>query len=98
MIRGYLRRWGALWILVVLFFGSWVGQAVAMYSDIAEQGWHEFWSATLENWQSEFLQLAFQAVLMAAYSGKVFRKGDEDQERLEAKIDRVLIEMGKHHG
>ena len=52
----HLRRWGAVWVLVALFVGSWVGQMVTM---VPETGWLEFWAATFENWQSEWLQLVF---------------------------------------
>jgi hypothetical protein len=86
----HLRRWGALYILAALFLGSWIGQLVAQLGTIAEQGWSEFWAATFENWQSEFLQLGLQALLISAYSHVLFRKGDEDRARLEAKVDTLL--------
>lgn len=101
------RKWGALWILAVLFFASWFGQFVAQLAefgnDQAVHGelfyWSEFWprfiASTLENWQSEYLQLAVQALLISAFSRQLFRKGDEDQMRLEAKVDRLLAEQNR---
>jgi hypothetical protein len=64
--------------LLALFIASWVGQLVFQYLhevDLAlEQGQvrpelvstsflHGFWASTLENWQSEFLQLLTFVVL-----------------------------------
>jgi hypothetical protein len=89
-VTRHLRRWGAVYILAVLFAGSWIGQAVAMQPAIAEQGWSEFWAATFENWQSEYLQLVVQAVLLLGLKHALFRADAEDLERIEAKLDRLL--------
>jgi hypothetical protein len=86
----HLRRWGAVYILVVLFLASWAGQLVAMGPDIAEKGWREFWAATFENWQSEWLQLVFQAVLLLGAKHWLFQVDAEDLERIESKLDRLL--------
>ena len=86
----HLRRWGAVYILAVLFAGSWIGQAIAMQPVIAEEGWSEFWAASFENWQSEWLQLVFQAVLLLGAKHWLFRVEAEDLERIEAKLDRLL--------
>lgn len=76
----HMKRWGAVYILVALFGGSWIGQAV---SQLAEgDGWNLFLSSTLENWQSEFLQLAVQALLVVGAAGKLFTKGKEDAEQI----------------
>jgi low affinity Fe/Cu permease len=104
-VRAHLHRWGAVWILVVLFIASWAGQFFAQLVEFtneqAEHGqlfeWAEFWpaflSSTLENWQSEYLQLACQALLISAFSHVVFRKGNEDADRLEAKVDELLARL-----
>lgn len=91
----HLRRWGAAYILALLFVGSWLGQLVAMQSKIQQEGWAEFWSATFENWQSEWLQLLAQALLVVALADQVFRRGVEDSRRIEAKLDRLLEEREK---
>jgi hypothetical protein len=95
----HLRRWGALYILAVLFVASLVGQwftQLAEYTaDQAEHGQPFEWSGYLSsfsaemfaNWQSEWLQLFTQALLISAFSHVLFRKGDEDRERLERKVD-----------
>ncbi|SET48678.1 hypothetical protein [Nonomuraea wenchangensis] len=86
----HFRRWGAVYILAVLFAGSWIGQAVAMQPEIAEKGWTEFWAATFENWQSEYLQLIIQATLLLGAKHLLFQADARDLERIEAKLDRLL--------
>lgn len=86
----HLRRWGAVYILAFLFAGSWLGQLIAMHPTISEQGWSEFWAATFENWQSEWLQLVFQAVLLLGAKHWLFQVDAADLERIEAKLDRLL--------
>lgn len=89
-----IRRWGAVYILAVLFLASWLGQLVAMRGEIATGGWTQFWEATFENWQSEWLQLVFQAILLLGAKHWLFQVDAEDQERLEAKVDRLLVHSG----
>ena len=76
--ENHMRRWGFVYLLLLLFLASWAGQLIAMLPDIAEKGWHEFWAATFENWQSEFLQLAVQTVLIQSWLWRYgFRAKDE---------------------
>lgn len=91
----HLRRWGAVYILVLLFAGSWFGQAVTMMPEIESEGWGKFWASTFENWQSEWLQLIFQAVLLLGAKHWLFKVDAEDMERLEGKIDRLLEANGQ---
>lgn len=86
----HMRRWGAVYILVALFAGSWAGQAWAMQPVVEKQGWIEFWSATFENWQSEWLQLVFQAILLLGAKHWLFQADARDLERIEGKIDLLL--------
>lgn len=85
----HLRSWGAVYILALLFAGSWAGQMATM---VPETGWQEFWAATFENWQSEWLQLVFQAILLLGAKHWIFRAEAKDLERVEAKIDSLLRE------
>jgi hypothetical protein len=94
----HMRRCGAVYILAVLFAGSWAGQAWAMQPVIEKEGWIEFWSATFENWQSEWLQLVFQAILLLGAKHWLFQADARDLERIERKIDRVLESQGKAPG
>lgn len=88
----HLRRWGWVWLLLVLFVVSWVAQAVAQAA--ANDSASEFWAATFENWQSEFLQLTVQAGLVVGAAAVGFRKSQEDQERMERKLDALLHGAG----
>jgi hypothetical protein len=97
----HLRRWGAVYVLLVLFAGSWLGQFFAQLSEFhSEQAehqqpfvWAEFWASylasTFENWQSEWLQLVFQAVLLMGARHWIFKVEAQDMERMERKIDEL---------
>lgn len=85
----HLRNWGAVYILALLFIGSWMGQLVAMQPQIAEKGASEFWSATFENWQSEWLQLIFQAVLLLGAKHWLFKADADDMERLQSDVSDI---------
>ena len=56
--------------------------------------WPQFLASTFENWQSEFLQLVWQAVGLAMLFFWGSSQSRESDERLEAKIDRLLEERG----
>lgn len=89
-----------------LFLLSWVGQfvfqMVEMRNDAAAHGeefelaqlWPAFLSSTFENWQSEFLQLVWQAAGLAMFYFWGSSQSKEGNERLEAKVDRLLVEQG----
>ncbi|UJW30547.1 hypothetical protein L3Q67_35925 [Saccharothrix sp. AJ9571] len=93
-------------ITFALFLLSWVGQFVTQLIEVSnnaeEHGqvftWADFvpqfLSATFENWQSEFLQLVWQAMGLAMlfyWGSSQSREGDD---RLEAKVDALLRERG----
>jgi hypothetical protein len=90
----HFRRWGAVYILFLLFAGSWAGQLVAMQPKIEQEGWSEFWASTFENWQSEWFQLVFQAVLLLGAKHWLFQVDAQDLERIEHKLDRVRWLVG----
>jgi hypothetical protein len=52
------KKYGYLWITLILFSGSIFGQWY--FGFITDQSWEENLRDTLENWQSEFLQLMWQ--------------------------------------
>ena len=90
----------------LLFLLSWLGQfhfqLAEVSNEAAEHGsefqWSEFWpqffAATFENRQSEFLQLVWQAAGLALFFFWGSSQSKEGDERLEAKIDRLLVERG----
>jgi hypothetical protein len=51
-------------------------------------------SSTLENRQSEFLQLVWQAVGLALLLFRGSSRSKESDERIEAKLDKLLEERG----
>lgn len=93
-------------VTAVFFVVSWAGQLifqlVAARNDAAEHGqtialvqfWPEFLASTFENWQSEFLQLIWQAAGLAFFYFWGSSQSREGDERLEAKVDRLLRERG----
>lgn len=105
-MRQHFRRWGAVWLLVVLFLGSWLGHFLTQLSTFrSEQQTHgepfvwsdfhaEFFASTFENWQSEWLQLVFQAILLLGAKHWIFQVDAEDMERMEKKVDAIAERLG----
>jgi hypothetical protein len=105
----HLRRWGAVYVLLALFIGSWAGQFFTELSEFrSDQSAHgqpfvwadylmTFFSSTFENWQSEWLQLVFQAILLLGAKHLIFRVDAEDMERLEAKVDQINSRLADEH-
>ncbi len=103
----FWRKWAAVFILFAFFFLSWGGQFASQLQEVKQQSeqhgqqfqmsefWPEFWSATFENWQSEWLQLATQALLIAAFADYLFRKGNEDHYKTQLMIEELRKEMKK---
>lgn len=100
------KAYGFALVTGVLFLTSWVGQFVTQYlvvsDDAAEHGqafeWGQFlaqfFASTFENWQSEFLQLVWQAAglsLLFFWGSSQSKGGDE---RIEAKLDLLLRHQG----
>lgn len=89
-----------------LFLLSWALQAyfqlAAMRADAAEHGqgltpgdfWAQFLASTFENWQSEFLQLVWQAAGLAFFYFWGSSQSREQTDRIEAKVDALLRERG----
>lgn len=102
----HMRRWGAVYLLLLLFLGSWAGQFVAQLSEFrSEQQMHgeavvmsdfyvRFLASTFENWQSEWFQLIFQAILLLGAKHWLFQADAEDLERVERKLDAVAERLG----
>jgi hypothetical protein len=89
----------------MLFLGSWAGQLAAQVAvvsnDAAEHGqqfaWADFWphflASTLENWQSEFLQLIWQVAGLAFLYFWGSSQSKESDDRIEAKLDEILTRL-----
>jgi hypothetical protein len=89
-----------------LFLVSWVGQAAAEWQTfVDEQREHnepvevgdfmaQFSQSTLENWQSEFLQLFSFVVLAGLFIHKGSAESKDGEEKLEASLRRIEEKLG----
>ncbi|MDG2520644.1 hypothetical protein P7B02_03740 [Caulobacter segnis] len=97
-----MARYSFLWVTLILFAGSLVGHWLFGWLAFAdEQAAHHqavevgpylnlMARDTFENWQSEFLQLAWQVggLALLYYAGSPQSRGDD--ERMEGKLDALL--------
>jgi hypothetical protein len=102
----FRRAYSFALVTAALFLLSWGGQFIAQLMTVrneAEQHSQQFeWSdflvqftaSTLENWQSEFLQLVWQAAGLALLLFWGSSQSKESDERIEAKIDALLRDRG----
>ncbi len=104
--RSVWREFGLGLILMILFFLTWIGQGVAQWQTYTdEQSEHgeptelgdfisDFGQSTLENWQSEFLQLFSFVVLAAMYIHKGSAESKDSDENMEASLRRIEEHLG----
>ncbi len=103
----FWTNWGAVIILTIFFLGSWAGQFVTQLrvqqnealqhgqEFTMEEYWPQFWASTFENWQSEWLQLGTQALLISGFAAYIFRKQDEEHFKTQRMIDELRQEIKK---
>lgn len=105
--RSILVKYSYLWATLVIFVGSFIGHwTFAWYAYVNDQKslgepvelseyLTEVTRDTLENWQSEFLQLMWQVggLALLFYVGSPSSK--EGNERVEEKLDMVLRSVSK---
>jgi hypothetical protein len=89
-----------------LFLAAWAGQFVTQLEVVRNESlqhgevfsWGDFTAqflaSTFENWQSEFLQLVWQAAGLALFYYWGSSQSRESDDRLEAKVDALLRERG----
>ena len=104
--RSIWREFGLGLSLMILFFATWIAHGISewqTYTD--EQREHgqsveagDFFTAfaqsTLENWQSEFLQLFSFVVLAALFIHKGSAESKDSDEKLEASLRRIEERLG----
>ena len=104
--RSLWREFGLSFFLMMLFFISCIGQLISewqLFTD--EQLAHgeepeigdfvaQFAQSTLENWQSEFLQLFTFVALAALYIHKGSGESKDGSEKLEASLRRIEEHLG----
>jgi hypothetical protein len=104
--RSVWREFSLGLVLMVLFFATWIGQGISQWQTFTdEQREHgesvevgdfvtEFGQSTLENWQSEFLQLFSFVVLAALYIHKGSAESKDSDEKIEASLRRLEERLG----
>jgi hypothetical protein len=100
-MRHLWRSYNLSIVLLVLFLASWTGQAVFQWFEMANEAQAHgqastlaefipaFFSATFENWQSEFLQL-FTMVVLTAF---LIHKGSHESKDQDEKVDQALARI-----
>jgi hypothetical protein len=104
--RSVWREFGLGLALTTLFFATWIAQAIAEWQvytdDQLEHGepvkagdfFSHFAQSTLENWQSEFLQLFAFVVLAALYIHKGSGESKDGTDKMEASLRRIEEHLG----
>jgi hypothetical protein len=104
--RSVWREFGLGLSLMIVFLATWVAHGIAEWQTFtddqralgqsAEVGDFVavFGQATLENWQSEFLQLFSFVVLAALYIHKGSGESKDGEERIEASLRRIEEHLG----
>src|SRR5215218_4686971 len=104
--RSHLKGWGAAYLLLALFIASWAGQFIFMLIEAGNEArqhgqsftlsdfWPEFWSSTFENWQSEWLQLFVQAVVLLGMKHILFKADAEDMEQVQMDLAEIKEHLG----
>jgi hypothetical protein len=100
-------KYGYFWVTLALFLCSLGGHWLfAWYAFVAEQSQHgqpaevseyiiQTTRDTLENWQSEFLQLIWQVCGLALLYHIGSPQSKEGNDRLEEKVDQILRAVDK---
>jgi hypothetical protein len=104
--HSHLKRWGAVYLLFALFVASWIGQFIAMLVEVGNEAsahgeafrmsefWPQFWSATFENWQSEWLQLFVQAAILLGMKHVLFKADAQDMEQVQLDLAEIKEHLG----
>jgi hypothetical protein len=100
------KNFGLSIAFMVLFFGAWIGQGVSEWQVfVDEQRAHDepvevvdyvqqFAQSTLENWQSEFLQLFSFVVLSALLIHRGSAESKDSDDRMEEILKRIEKKVG----
>jgi len=104
--RSMWREFGLGLVLMILFFVTWVAHAVTEWQVFTDEQLAQghrpkvgdfvaaFAQSTLENWQSEFLQLFSFVVLAALYIHKSSAESKDGEENIEASLRRIEAHLG----
>ncbi len=100
--RGYAYAWITLGLFLVSLTGHWIFGWLAYVDEQKAHGQPievsgytvQMARDTLENWQSEFLQLLWQVGGLAFFLYLGSPQSREGEERKEAKLDAILRQLG----
>jgi hypothetical protein len=108
MAKNYpLGNYGLAVVLALIFFAAWIGMALTQWQEFEQdQQEHgeeatvkafmpEFWSATLQNWQSEFLQLLLMTILSTYLVYKGSAESRDSQDEMQQAIKRIEEKLSK---
>jgi hypothetical protein len=104
--RPYSYAWVTLGFFLISLVGHWLFGWFAYVDDQLQHGQAvstssytiEMMRDTLENWQSEFLQLLWQVGGLAFLLFLGSPQSKEGSDRVEAKIDVILRRVDREHG
>ena len=104
--HSHIKRWGAAYLLLALFLASWGAQYISMLIEAGNEARQHgqsfemseflptFWSATFENWQSEWLQLLVQAVVLLGMKHVLFKADAADMEQVQLDLTEIKEHLG----
>jgi len=110
MKRDGWTKYSFAWVTLILFLGSLIGHWIfGWHAFVNEQAAHgqpintgEYWIEilrdTLENWQSEFLQLIWQVAGLAFLFYLGSPQSKEGDDRKEEKLDEILRAVNSKDG
>jgi hypothetical protein len=101
-MKKYAYGWITAAFFLVSIVGHWIFGWYAFVDEAREHHQAALWSSylvemgrdTLENWQSEFLQLLWQVLGLAYFLYVGSPASKENDDRLEAKVDELLKRTG----
>ena len=104
--HSHFKRWGAAYLLFLLFAASLVGQFVSQVIEVGDEArqhgrefqmsefWPQFAKAVFENWQSEWLQLFVQAVVLLGMKHVLFKADAQDMEQVQLDLTEIKEHLG----
>lgn len=104
--RSVWREFGLGLAFLILFFTTWVAHLISSWQVFTDEALthgespkigdfaSEFAQGTLENWQSEFLQLFSFVVMAALFIHKGSAESKDGEEKIEASLRRIEEHLG----
>jgi hypothetical protein len=107
-----IKKRGYLYVTIALFATSWLIHGITAYNQFSDEQkehgqpfeinafWNEFIRQTTENWQSEFLQLAWQIgglMILFAVASPQDRIGDQRKEKMLEKILELRMDKEEYN-